>query len=115
VVASEYVPNAGDLVWMDFTLETGREQAERRLAVVLSQRRYNEKAGLAMLCPVTSHSKRYPFEVALPPGSGIPGVILSDHLRSLDWRQRNLQKAGKLPSRILAEVLERICALLEIP
>jgi mRNA interferase MazF len=115
VIASEYVPNAGDLVWMDFTSQAGREQAERRLAVVLSQRNYNEKAGLAMLCPVTSHSKSYPFEVALPPGSGIRGVIRSDHLKSLDWRQRNLQKAGKLPSSILAEVLERICALLEIP
>jgi mRNA interferase MazF len=114
VVAREYVPNAGDLVWMDFTPQAGREQALRRPAVVLSQRRYNEKAGLAVLCPITSHSKGYPFEVALPPGSRIRGVILSDHLKSLDWRQRHLQKAGKLPSSILAEVLERISALLEI-
>ena len=68
-----------------------------------------------MLCPITSHSKSYSFEVALPPGSRIPGVILLDHLKSLDWRQRNLQKTGKLPSSILAEVLERICALLQIP
>ena len=115
MLAREYVPSAGDLVWMDFTPKAGREQAERRLAVVLSQRRYNEKAGLAMLCPITSHSKSYSFEVALPPGSRIPGVILLDHLKSLDWRQRNLQKTGKLPSSILAEVLERICALLQIP
>jgi mRNA interferase MazF len=114
VVAHEYVPDAGDLVWIDFTPQAGREQAGRRPAIVLSQRGYNEKAGLAVLCPITSHSKGYPFEVALPPGSRIRGVILSDHLKSLDWRQRNAQKAGKLPPAILATVLESISVLLQI-
>lgn len=114
MVAREYVPEAGDLVWIDFTPQAGREQAGRRPAVVLSPRMYNEKAGLAVLCPITSHSKDYPFEVALPRGSRIRGVILSDHMKSLDWRHRDAQKAGKLPPSILAEVLERISALLQI-
>jgi len=67
------------------------------------------------MCPITSHAKGYPFEVTLPPGSRIRGVILSDHLKSLDWLQRKAQKAGKLPPSILAQVLERISALLQIP
>jgi mRNA interferase MazF len=114
VVAREYVPEVGDLVWIDFTPQAGREQAGRRPAVVLSSRTYNEKASLAVLCPITSHSKGYPFEVALPAGHRMNGVILSDHLKSLDWRQRNAQKAGKLPRAILAQVLERISTLLHI-
>jgi mRNA interferase MazF len=108
------VPEAGDLVWIDFTPQAGREQAGRRPAVVLSPRGYNEKAGLAVLCPITSHRKGYPFEAALPPSSRVRGVILADHLKSLDWRQRNAQKAGKLPPPILATVLGSISALLQI-
>lgn len=114
MVAREYVPEAGDLVWIDFNPQAGREQAGRRPAVVLSPRGYNEKAGLAVLCPITSHSKGYPFEVALPLSSRVRGVILADHLKNLDWRQRNAQKAGKLPPPILATVLESISALLQI-
>jgi len=114
VVARAYVPDAGDLVWIDFTPQAGREQAGRRPAVVLTPRKYNEKTSLAVLCPITNHSKGYPFEVALLAGHRMSGVILSDHLKSLDWRQRNAERAGKLPPSILAEVLERISALLQI-
>ncbi|MGB9465179.1 MAG: endoribonuclease MazF [Candidatus Acidiferrum sp.] len=114
MVAREFVPEAGDLVWVDFTPQAGREQAGRRPAVVLSPRGYNEKAGLAVVCPITSHSEGYPFEVALPPSGRVRGVILADHLKSLDWRQRNAQKGGKLPPLILATVLESISALLQI-
>lgn len=110
----EYVPDAGDLVWLDFTPQAGREQAGRRPAVVLSPTLYNEKAGLAVMCPITSRAKNYPFEVDLPPNSKIRGVILADHLKSLDWRQRNAQKTGKLPPAILSRVLESIAALLQI-
>jgi mRNA interferase MazF len=114
VVARAYVPDAGDLVWVDFTPQAGREQAGRRPALVLSPRKYNEKASLAVMCPITSHAKGYPFEVALPPGHRMKGVILSDHLKSLDWRQRDAQRVGKLPPAILSTVLERIAALLQI-
>jgi mRNA interferase MazF len=114
MVAREYVPEAGDLVWVDFAPQAGREQAGRRPALVLTPRAYNDKAGLAVLCPITSHSKGYPFEVALPAGNRLRGVILADHLKSLDWRQRNAQRAGKLSAAVLSTVLESISSLLQI-
>jgi mRNA interferase MazF len=114
MVAREYVPDAGDLIWLDFTPQAGREQASRRPAVVLSPRSYNEKTSLAVVCPITSHAKGYPFEVAVPLGSRIAGVILSDHLKNLDWRQRQAQKAGKIPRSLLDQVRARVAALLGI-
>ena len=114
MVAREYVPDAGDLIWLDFTPQAGREQAGRRPAVVLSPRSYNEKTSLPVVCPVTSHVKGYPFEVSLRAGSRIRGAILSDHLKNLDWRQRQAQKAGKIPRSILQQVRARVAALLEI-
>ncbi len=114
MVAREYVPDAGDLIWLDFTPQTGREQAGRRPAVVLSPRSYNEKTSLAVVCPVTSHVKGYPFEVSLPAGSRIRGAILSDHLKNLDWRHRQAHKAGKIPRSVLEQVRARVAALLEI-
>ena len=114
MVAREYVPDAGDLIWRDFTPQTGREQAGRRPAVVLSPRSYNEKTSLAVVCPVTRHVKSYPFEVSLPAGSRIRGAILSDHLKNLDWRHRQAKKAGKIPRSVLEQVRARVAALLEI-
>src|SRR6266699_1470759 len=114
VVAREYVPVAGDLIWFDFTPQAGREQAGRRPAVVLSPRSHNEKTSLAVVCPVTSHAKGYPFEVAVPPGMEIKGVILSDHLKNLDWRQRRAQRAGRISQAVLEQVHNRIAALLQI-
>ncbi len=112
MVAREYVPEAGDLIWLDFTPQAGREQAGRRPVVVLSPRTYNEKTSLAVVCPVTSHAKGYPFEVPVPPGQSIKGVVLSDHLKSLDWHQRKAQKAGRITASLLAQVRDRIAALL---
>ena len=86
MVAREYVPDAGDLIWLDFTPQAGREQAGRRPAVVLSPRSHNEKTSLAVVCPVKSLVKGYPFEVGLPAGSRIRGAILCDHLKNPDWR-----------------------------
>jgi mRNA interferase MazF len=114
VVAREYVPEAGDLVWLDFSPHVGREQAGRRPAVVLSPRTYNEKTSLAIMCPVTSQAKGYPFEVVVPPGLRIQGVILSDHIKNLDWRGRKAQKMGKIPRPLLRQVLDGIAALLGI-
>jgi mRNA interferase MazF len=114
MVAREYVPDAGDLIWLDFTPQAGREQAGRRPAVVLSPRSYNEKTSLAVVCPVTSHAKGYPFEVPVPPGQHIRGVILSDHLKNLDWRQRQAERAGRIPVSVLAQVRDCVAALLQI-
>src|SRR5260221_9085977 len=114
VSAQEYLPEAGDLVWLDFTPQAGREQAGRRPALVLSPRAYNAKTSLAIVCPITSQVKGYPFEVALPPGGKISGVIVSDHVKNLDWRQRRAIKAGKIQAAVLRAVRERLVALLEI-
>ena len=111
---AEYVPDAGDLIWLDFTPQAGREQSGRRPALFLSPRAYNTKTSLAVVCPVTSHSKGYPFEVPLPPGGKISGVVLSDHLKNLDWRQRHAIRAGKVAASILETVRERMVILLEL-
>ena len=114
MVNREYVPDVGDIVWLDFDPQSGREQAGRRPGVVLSPRDYNQKARLAICCPITSHVKGYPFEVLLPAGNKWKGAILSDQLKSLDWRKRNATKAGKIPQLTLDQVLERISLLLNI-
>ena len=108
------MPDAGDVVWIDFTPQAGREQAGRRPAVVLSPRSYNERAGLAVMCPITSQSKGYPFEIVMPASSRVRGVILSDHIKSLDWRERKVEKTGRLAISILSEVLERVSSLLQL-
>lgn len=112
MVTREYVPEAGDLIWIDFTPQAGREQAGRRPGLVLSPASYNSKTSLAIVCPVTSHVKGYPFEVELPRGAKLQGAVLSDHLKSLDWRQRHAERAGKAPETVLAQVRARLELLL---
>ena len=112
LVARGYVPDAGDLVWLTFDPHAGREQAGRRPALVLSPRPYNEKSGLALACPVTSRVKGYPFEVALPEDLPVAGVILADHLKSVDWKERRAEAAGRVPQEVLDEVLSRLSPLL---
>ncbi len=107
-----YVPDAGDLVWLTFDPQTGREQAGRRPALVLSPAAYNVKSGLALMCPITSRAKGYPFEVALPPGFPVSGVILADQLKSLDWRDRRAELIGPLSNEAVGEVLDRLAPLL---
>ncbi len=112
MVARGYVPEAGDLIWLNFTPQAGHEQAGRRPALVLSPAIYNDKASLAVVCPVTSQAKGYPFEVSLPKGLRLPGVILADHLKSLDWRERRAEQAGRVPRSVLDETLDRVSVLL---
>jgi len=112
LVVRGYVPDAGDLVWLTFDPHAGREQAGRGPAVVLSPRLYNEKSGLALVCPVTSRVKGYPFEVALPQELPIAGVILADHLKSVDWKERRAEAVGRVPQEVLDEVLSRLSPLL---
>jgi mRNA interferase MazF len=112
MVKRGYIPDAGDVLWVEFSPRVGHEQAGRRPAVVLSPSSYNEKASLALLCPITSHAKGYPFEVAVPAGGRFRGVILADQLRSLDWQQRKVQRAGKIPPEVLDQVRKRIGMLI---
>jgi mRNA interferase MazF len=106
------VPRRGDLVWINFTPQAGREQAGRRPALVLSPESYNRKTGLAVACPVTNQAKGYPFEVILPVGLPISGVVLADHVRCIDWRARLAERAGKVDEATLAEVSGKVGALI---
>lgn len=108
-----YVPERGDIVWLTFDLQAGREQAGRRPALVLSPSRYNRKVGLALICPVTSKVKGYPFEVALPEGLPVNGVVLSDQMRNLDWQVRQAAFITKLSDDVIAQVLAKLITLLE--
>ena len=114
MVARTYVPEAGDLVWLTFDPQAGHEQRGRRPALIVSPRVYNAKARLAVACPITSHVKGYPFEVAIPQGGRITGVVLADHVKNLEWEARRVVFEAKAPADVLAEVRERLRALLEL-
>ncbi len=110
-MARGYVPERGDLVWLQFDPQAGHEQAGRRPAFVVSPRAYNKKIGLALFCPITSRVKGYPFEVPLPAEGKARGAILSDQLKSLDWRARNAVRFDRAPDDVVQEVTARILAL----
>ena len=111
-MARRYVPARGDVVWITFNPQAGHEQAGRRPAVVLSPSSYNGKVGLAILCPVTSQVKGYPFEVAIPSGLKLSGVILADQVKSLDWRVRRAEFICKLPQETTSEFAGKLATLL---
>jgi mRNA interferase MazF len=108
----QYLPDRGDAVWLTFDPQAGHEQSGRRPAVVLSPRSYNYKAGLAHICPVTSQVKGYPFEVILPAGLPLKGVVLADQVRSLDWRARRASRICELPDATTDEILGKLETLL---
>lgn len=110
---SSYVPDRGDLVWLEFTPQAGSEQRGRRPALVLSPKSYNGKVGLALFCPLTSKVKGYPFEVMLPDGYAVSGVVLSDQLKSLDWRSRKVKFIERLTIDVMEMVIARVLTLLE--
>ncbi|TFH28875.1 MAG: endoribonuclease MazF [Myxococcales bacterium] len=107
----KYVPDRGDLVWLSFDPQAGREQDGRRPAVVLSPRAYNTKTNLAVCCPITSKVKGYPFEVVIPEGLPVKGVVLSDQLKSLDWHVRNAEFIAALPEDSILEILKKASLL----
>lgn len=111
VRGASYVPERGDLVWLQFHPQAGCEQVGLRPAVVVSPAAYNGKVGLALLCPVTGKVKGYPFEVMLPSDGTVTGVVLADQVRSLDWRARGARKAGEVPAEVMGEVLRKIGVL----
>ena len=107
-----YCPQRGDIVWLSFNPQAGHEQAGHRPALVLSPREYNQKVGLALFCPITSQIKGYPFEVALPARLPLSGVVLSDQIKSLDWKTRKASFCAKLPPSFLEEVIAKFQTLL---
>lgn len=108
----EYVPARGDAVWMSFNPQAGHEQAGRRPALVLSPATYNGNVGLAVFCPITNQIKGYPFEVLIPTGLKVTGAILSDQVKSLDWRVRKAELICPLPEETVDQVLAKLSTLL---
>ena len=107
-----YVPERGDAVWITLDPQAGHEQAGRRPAVILSPGAYNDRVGLALLCPITGQAKGYPFEVPLPAGLAVAGVVLADHVKSLDWRARKASRICAVPEEVVVQVLRRLTPLL---
>ena len=110
VAARSYVPDAGDIVWISFDPQAGREQAGHRPAVVLSPAAYNAKTSLMVCCPMTTQIKGYPFEVVVT--GETPSAVLADQIKSLDWRKRRTTRKGTLSAAELAEVRAKIRALI---
>ena len=106
------MPERGDVVWLAFNPQTGHEQAGRRPALVLSPAAYNGRVGVAILCPVIPQEKGYPFEVRIPDGLPVGGVVLADQVKSLDWRARQAEWACRLPEETVDEVLAKLATLL---
>ncbi|MBC7339347.1 MAG: endoribonuclease MazF [Firmicutes bacterium] len=111
-MASRYVPDRGDVVWLTFHPQAGHEQSGRRPAVTISPRAYNGKTNLGIFCPVTSQVKGYPYEVRVPAGVGVSGVILSDQVKSLDWEAREAEFICTLPEQTLSEILAKLRTLI---
>jgi mRNA interferase MazF len=111
-MARRYIPDRGDLVWLQFNPQSGHEQTGHRPAVTLSPRSYNQRSTLGIFCPITSQIKGYPFEVVLPDGLKISGAVLCDQAKSLDWSARQATFAGKLPPDVIADILAKLTALL---
>jgi mRNA interferase MazF len=114
VETGNYIPKRGDVVWLNFEPQTGHEQSGRRPAVVLSNTKYNKAVGLAIFCPITSKIKGYPFEVALPFQFPITGVVLSDQVKSLDWKTREAEFIGKLDDLTMEKIIALIGTIIEI-
>lgn len=108
-----YIPERGDAVWITLDPQAGHEQAGRRPALVLSPSAYNGRVGLALFCPITSQMKGYPFEVPLPAGLPVAGVVGADQVKSLDWRARKAARIGAVSEDVITEVLQRLQRLLE--
>ena len=112
MVNRAYVPEQEDIVWLDFTPQQGHEQRGRGPALVVSHKEYNEKAGLALFCPITSNAKGYPFEVEVREAK-VAGVVLSDQVKSLDWKARKIEFILKIRSDTVVDVKSKLTLLID--
>ena len=110
---TEYVPDRGDIVWLNFNPQAGHEQSGKRPAIVISPKKYNSKVGLALFQPITSKQKGYPFEVILPSNLPITGVILSDQIKSLDWKIRDVKYICTVPEKYYREAINKFQVLIK--
>ena len=113
-MVASYVPDAGDIVVLDFDPQVGREQAKRRPALVLTDLRYNQASGLAIVCPLTSKVKPYPFTLPVTVGK-VDGAVLVDQIKSLDWAGRRAEFHSKAPEFLVSKVRQYLAVLLQIP
>lgn len=109
-----YVPERGDVAWIDLNPQAGHEQAGHRPVVVLSPAPYNRKTNLFVCCPITNQKKGYPFEVPIDGNPTVTGVVLSDQVKSLDWKVRHAQKKGEVAEDVIQETVTKLGALLQI-
>lgn len=114
MVVSDYCPERGDIVWLDFDPQSGHEQKSRRPAIVISPKIYDSKTGLALFCPITNQVKGYPFEVLLPANLAVTGVIIADQIKSLDWKVRNAEFIVKAPKNVLNETMNKFLTLVKL-
>jgi mRNA interferase MazF len=110
---STYVPDAGDVVWLEFDPQAGHEQAGHRPALVISPASYNRKSGLMVCCPLTTQIKGYPFEVVTQV-DGVDCAVLSDQVKSLDWKIRRAKKKAVVSAEVMLHVKAKIKALMQI-
>lgn len=113
-MAVPHVPDRGDIVWLDFDPQAGHEQAGRRPALVISPQSYNQKVGLVLLCPITNQRKGYPFEVSLPRGLKVAGVVLADQIKSMDWHARHVEFSCEAPVATVLDVIGKAQSLLAV-
>jgi mRNA interferase MazF len=108
------LPDRGSLVWLHFSPQSGSEQTGRRPGIVLTTAAYHRRSRLAVVCPITSREKGWPMEVRLPPGLPVHGVVLVDHIRSIDRAARALEIVGEAPAEVLDEIDARLAPLLSL-
>jgi mRNA interferase MazF len=111
--SAPFVPDRGDVVWLSLDPQAGHEQAGRRPVLTISPAAYNGRVGLGLFCPISNSAKGYPFEVALPAGVGVTGVVLADQLKSLDWRARRASFMARVDPDLVNEVVARILPLID--
>ena len=112
MVSPAYIPDRGHVVWLDFSPHSGHEQAGRRPALILSPSAYNGRAELAIVCTISSKRKGYPFELPIPRGHRAKGVVLTDHVRNVDWRGRHAEFLCELPEAFVTLAAHRVCQLI---
>jgi mRNA interferase MazF len=111
MVAKHYIPDRGDIVWLNFDPQSGHEQKGKKPAIVISPKEYNEKVGLGLFCPITSKIKNYPFEVKIETDK-INGVVLSDQIKSLDWKTREIEFISKDAPEKIEEIIDKLSVLI---
>ncbi len=109
--SGNYIPERGDIIWISFNPQTGHEQSGHRPALVLSPQIYNSRTGMGLFCPITSRTKNYAFEVKIKSGK-IHGVVLSDHIKNLDWTARKIKYIGKVDDKTLQQVTQNIILII---